>query len=191
MSYSLRPHELQHARPPCPSQCKSKPQWGVISHQSEWLPSKSLQTINAGEGVEKREPSYTAGGNANWYSDYGEQYGDSLKTGTRNSIWPSSPIARHIHQENQKWKRHMYTNVHWSTVYNSQDMEETLSIHPLADERIRKLWYTYIMGYYSAIKKDIFKSVLMRWTKLEPTIQSEISQKEKHQYSILMHICGI
>ena len=45
--------------------CKSKPQWGTISCQSEWLPSKSLQAINAGEGVEKREPSYTVGGNAN------------------------------------------------------------------------------------------------------------------------------
>ena len=45
--------------------CKSKPQWGAISHQSEWLWSKTLQAINAGEGVEKREPSYTVGGNAN------------------------------------------------------------------------------------------------------------------------------
>ena len=45
--------------------CKSKPQCGTISCQSEWLLSKSLQTINAGEGVEKREPSYTVGGNAN------------------------------------------------------------------------------------------------------------------------------
>ena len=36
-----------------------------ISHQSEWLRSKSLQAINAGEGVEKREPSSTVGGNAN------------------------------------------------------------------------------------------------------------------------------
>ena len=36
-----------------------------ISRQSEWLQSKSLQAINAGEGVEKREPSYTVGGNAN------------------------------------------------------------------------------------------------------------------------------
>ena len=45
--------------------CKSKPIWGTISHQSEWLQSKSLQAINAGEGVEKREPSYTVGGNAN------------------------------------------------------------------------------------------------------------------------------
>ena len=44
---------------------KSKPLWGTISRQSEWLWSKSLQAINAGEGVEKREPSYTVGGNAN------------------------------------------------------------------------------------------------------------------------------
>ena len=44
------------------------------------------------------------------------------------------------------------------------------------------------MEYYSAIKKNAFESVLMRWMKLEPIIQSEVSQKEKHQYSILMHI---
>ena len=42
-----------------------------------------------------------------------------------------------------------------------------------------------------AIKKNTFELVLMRWMKLEPIIQSEVSQKEKHQYSILMHIYGI
>ena len=47
------------------------------------------------------------------------------------------------------------------------------------------------MEYYSAIKKNAFESVLMRWMKLEPIIQSKVSQKEKHQYSILMHIYGI
>ena len=47
-------------------------------HPSEWPSLKSLQTINAGEGVEKREPSYTVSGNANWYSHYGEQCGDLL-----------------------------------------------------------------------------------------------------------------
>ena len=47
------------------------------------------------------------------------------------------------------------------------------------------------MEYYSAIKKNTFESVLMRWLKLEPIIQSEVSQKEKHQYSLLMHIYGI
>ena len=62
---------------------------------------------------------------------------------------------------------------------------------PLANEWIRKLWYIYTMEYYSAIKKNSFESVLMRWMKLEPIIQSEVSQKEKHQYSILTHIYGI
>ena len=61
----------------------------------------------------------------------------------------------------------------------------------MADKLIRKLWYIYTMEYYSAIKKNTFESVLMRWMKLEPVIQSEVSQKEKHQYSILMHTYGI
>ena len=78
----------------------------------------------------------------------------------------------------------MYPNVHCSTVYNSQDMETTY-------EWMRKLGYIYMMEYYSAIKKNTFESVLMRWMKLEPIIQSEVSQKEKHQYSVLMHIYGI
>ena len=62
---------------------------------------------------------------------------------------------------------------------------------PLEDERIRKLWHLYTMEYYSALKRSTSGSVLMRWMKLEPVIQSEASQKEKHQYCILMHICGI
>ena len=41
------------------------------------------------------------------------------KTGNRTAIWPSNPPAGHIHQGNENWKRHMYPNVHWSTVYNS------------------------------------------------------------------------
>ena len=43
---------------------------------------------------------------------------------------------------------------------------------PLADEWIRNLWYIYTMEYYSAIKKNMFESVLMRWMKLEPNIQN-------------------
>ena len=62
---------------------------------------------------------------------------------------------------------------------------------PTADEWIRNLWYIYTMEYYSAIKKNSFGSVLKRWMKLEPIIQSEVSQKEKHQDSILTHIYGI
>ena len=49
----------------------------------------------------------------------------------------------------------------------------------------------YTMEYYSAIKRNAFESVLMRWMKVEPIIQSEVSQKEKHQYTILTQIYGI
>ena len=54
-----------------------------------------------------------------------------------------------------------------------------------------KMWYIYTMDYYSAIKKNTFESVLVRWRNLEPVIQSEVSQKEKNKYSMLMHIYGI
>ena len=62
---------------------------------------------------------------------------------------------------------------------------------PSADEWIRKLCYLYLIEYYSAVKKNTSESVLMRWMKLEPIIQSEVNQKEKHQYSILKHIYRI
>ena len=47
------------------------------------------------------------------------------------------------------------------------------------------------MAYYSVLKENSFESVLIRWMKLEPVIQSEVSQKEKHQYSTLMLMHGI
>ena len=47
------------------------------------------------------------------------------------------------------------------------------------------------MEYYSVIKRNAFESVLMRWMNLEPIIQSEVSQKEKDKYCILMHVYGI
>ena len=62
---------------------------------------------------------------------------------------------------------------------------------PLTDEWIKKFWYIYTMDCYSVIKRNTFESVLMRWMNLEPIIQSEVSQKKKDKYLILMHIYGI
>ena len=59
---------------------------------------------------------------------------------------------------------------------------------PSTDEWIKKLWYIYTKEYVSAIKRKAFELVLMRWVNLEPIIQSEVSQKEKDKYCILMHI---
>ena len=59
---------------------------------------------------------------------------------------------------------------------------------PLTDEWIQKFWYIYTMEHYSAIKRNTFESVLIKWMNLEPIIQSEVSQKEKDKYCILTHI---
>ena len=56
-----------------------KTTWAITSHVSEWLSSKNPRTTNAGEGMERRESSYTVDGNVNCYSHYGEQYGGSLR----------------------------------------------------------------------------------------------------------------
>ena len=61
----------------------------------------------------------------------------------------------------------------------------------LTDEWIKKLWYIYTMEYYSAIKRNTFESVLVRWMNLELITQSEVGQKEKDKYRILTHIYGI
>ena len=58
----------------------------------------------------------------------------------------------------------------------------------MTDEWIKTMWYIYTMEYYSTIKKNTFELVLMRGMNLKPIVQSEVSQKEKHQYSILTHI---
>ena len=55
---------------------------------------------------------------------------------------------------------------------------------PSTDE----LWYIYTLEHYSAIRRNTFESVLMRWMNLEPTIQSELSQKKKNKYHKLAHI---
>ena len=62
---------------------------------------------------------------------------------------------------------------------------------PSTDEWIKKLWYIYTIEYHSAIKRNAFESVLMRWINIEPIIQNEVSQKEKDKYRILMHIYRI
>ena len=62
---------------------------------------------------------------------------------------------------------------------------------PISRRMDKEAVVIYTMEYYSALKKNSFESVLMRWMKLEPIIQSEISQKDKEHYSILTHMYGI
>ena len=154
--------------------------------------------------MEKREPSCSVGGNVNGYSHYGRWYGDSLKSRNKTTIWPSNPIPTHIPWGNQierdtciplfiaalfaiartwTWLKRL------SSSSNSRTWKQPRC--PLTDEWIKKLWYIYTMEYYSAIEGNVFEPVLVRWTNLEPVIQSEVSQKEKDKYHILTHIYRI
>ena len=62
---------------------------------------------------------------------------------------------------------------------------------PTTDEWIKKMWSTYAMEYYSAIKRNEAGSFEEIWMDLESVIQNEVSNKEKNKYCALMHICGI
>ena len=77
--------------------------------------------------MEKRRFSYIVGGNVNWRSHYGEEYGGSLKTKNRATVTrgPSNPIPGHISGKKHDPKGYMYPDIHCSTVYNSQDKEAT------------------------------------------------------------------
>ena len=107
---------------------------------------------------------------------------------TQGRYDPAIPLLG-IHTEEPRIERDTCTPMFITALFTiARTWKQTIC--PSADEWIRKLWYIYKMEYYSAVK-NTYESVLMRWMKLEPIIQSEVSQKEKHQYSILIHIYGI
>ena len=97
---------------------------------------------------------------------------------------PAIPLL-HIHTEETRSERDTCTPMFITALFTiARTCKQPRC--PFADKWIRKLWYIYTVEYYSAVKKNTFESVLIRWMKLEPFIQSEVSQKEKHQYSMLL-----
>ena len=150
---------------------------------------KMSTNINSGEGVEKREHSFTVGGNVNWYSHYGRWYGDSLKKlGIQSPYNLAIPLLG-IYPKDTKIEK-AWTPLFITALFTIARTWKQPRC-PSTDEWIKKLWYIYTMEYYSAIKRNAFESVLMSWMNLEPIIQSEVNQKEKEKYRILTHIYGI
>ena len=156
----------------------------------EWPSSKSLQIINSGEGVEKRDCSCTVRGNINWYSHYGKRYGDSFKNlGIKPPYDTEIPVLG-IYHKKTKIEKDSWIPLFIAALFTIARTWKQPRC-PLTDEWMKKSWYIYTMEYYSAIKRYAFKSVLMRWMNLEPITQNEVSQKEKDKYCTLMHIYRI
>ena len=139
-------------------------QWD-ISFQSEWPSSKSLQIINAEEGVEKRKSSYS------------KHYGGSLKKlRIESSYNPAVPLLGVYPRESYNLKRYMHHCIHCSTDYSNQDMEATqMSVCPSTGEWIKRCICMCLMEYYSAIKKNEIMPFAATWMDLEIIIQSKIS----------------
>ena len=145
--------------------------------------------------MEKREPSYTVGMHQLvqplWRTVWRflKKKKNKKKLEIELPYDPAIPLLG-IHTEETRIKRDTFTPMFITALFIIARTWKQPRC-PSADEWIGSCG-TYIQwSYYSAIKKNTFESVLMRWMKLEPIIQSEVSQKEKHQYSILTHIYGI
>ena len=100
------------------------------------------------------------------------------------AIQPAIPLLG-IHTEEIRTERDTCTPVFIAALFTIAKTWKQPRC-PSADEWIRKLWYIYTMEYYSAIKRNAFESVLMRWMNLEPLTQNQVSQKEKNKYCILI-----
>ena len=140
-------------------------------------------------GEKGTKPSYTVGGNASQQSLCRTVQRFLKKLELELPYDTAIPLLG-IHTEETRIERDTCTPMFIAALFII-DRTWKQPRCPSADEWIRKLWYIYTMEYYSAVKKNTFESILIRWMKLELIIQSEVSQKEKHQYSILTHIYGI
>ena len=154
---------------------------------SEW-PSLISPQINAGEGVEKTEPSCTVGGNVNWYNLYGKQYGGSSQTKTRTTVYdPAIPLLG-IYPDKTFTEKDTCTHMFITALFTIAKTWKQPKC-PSTDEWINKMWYIYTMEYYSAIKKNKITSLAATWMELENLILSEGNQKDK--YHMVSLISGI
>ena len=158
-------------------------QWDVTSHWSERLSWKCLQTINAGEDVEKREPSSTVHGN--WYISYRQQYGNYLKELLYD---PTIPLLGIHLEKTLNSKGYMHPNVNGNTIYYSQDMEAPkVSIDRQMDkEDVVHIYSGILLSHKMEWNTTICGN--MDWPEDDHT---KWSKSEKDKYHMILLICGI
>ena len=169
--------------------CKSKPQWDITSYLSEWLLSKRQQIAILGKDMEKREPLYTFGGNVNWWSHCGKQYGGFSRTKNRATIWPSNSTPGYITNKTPKiwvWKDTFIPTFTVALFTIAKIWKQPK--RPSTDEWIKKMWYTYIYIYIYENNFAICSNMdrlgrhYVTWNKC---------QTEKDKYCMMSLICGI
>ena len=132
----------------------------------------------------------TVGGNLNWCSQCGKQYG-GFSEKIETPYHPAVPLLGIDPEKNENTdsKRYVHPNVH-SIIYSCQYMEVT-SVHQQKNGQSRCGIYVYTMECYSAIKKNEILPFATTWMDLEGIMLSEVSQTEKHKYCMMSLIYGI
>ena len=157
-------------------------------HSQHGYHRKKSQTINAGEGVERRETSYTVGRNVNWHSHCGERCGGSLKANNRDTIGPCNPTPGQM--EKNMIQKDICTPVFIAALFTRAKTCKQPKC-PSAAERIKEMGYIYATGYYSAIKKnELMPSAATRMDP-ESVLLSEVSQTEKEKCHMTSFLRGI
>ena len=152
----------------------------------KWPSLKSLQKINAGEGVEKRNTLALLV--CKLIQTLWKTVCRALKKlGIKAPYDPAIPLIG-IYPEETKVEKDTWIPLFIAALYRVAKTWKQPRC-PLTDEWIKKFWYICTMECSSAMERNTFESVLMRWMNLEPILQSEVSQKNK--YHLLMCICGI
>ena len=119
--------------------------------------------------MEKKEPSYTVGGNVSCH------YGKHYEGFSDFSIWSNNPNPGHISVQNYNSKKFMCSYVH-STVHNNQDMETPYK--SIQGEWKKKVRYIHTMEYSSAIKENEIMPFAATWMQLEIIKISEVSHRK-------------
>ena len=119
--------------------CNSKLLGGTTSHLLEWPSLTNQQITNAGGGVEERRPSYTVGGNVNWYNHCGKQYGVLRKLNIELPHDPAIPLLG-IYPDKTFLEKDTCTCMFIAALFTIAKKQPKC---PSTDDWIKKMWYIY------------------------------------------------
>ena len=149
---------------------------------------KNLQATSAGEGVEKREPSYSVGGNIFCYSHWWPVW-RFLKKLKAEITYNLAIILLGTYLDKNMVRKDICTTVFIAMLFPTAKTSKK-QIWPSGDEWLKQMQYIYMIKYYSAIKKNEIMSFASTWVDLEID-HNKWSQTEKDKYHMILLICGI
>jgi hypothetical protein len=142
--------------------------------------------------VGKKEPLYTAGGNASWCNHSGKKIWRVLKN--LNIDLPYDPaiplLGMYPKERDTGYSRGTCTPMFIAVLFTMAKLWKQPRC-PTTDEWIKKMWYLYTKEFYSAMKKNEILSFASKWIELENIILRKVSKAQKTKNRIFSLICRL